>query len=141
MLLHYGVDAVYYTGKLFVAVGHVFMSRVSTVAFGTSYFVLRIVLLAKVVIGVYFNSTDEGFHSSQNLITFQEDAQTPYEASSFGLCINKYCLSSWKTLMISSILLYMMHIYWFAFLLVQVKRIIVTDGVVRDYREMEKKQE
>lgn len=134
MLLHFGVDVVYYSGKCFVEVGYVFLLPLFLVAFVVSYFVLRIVLLAKVISLCYCTRNDARFGSTDYFLAYKTEANTPYEISSFGLCINKFCLSTWHTLFASLILLYVMHIYWFTVLLIMVKRIIL------DYREMGKLQ-
>lgn len=137
MLLHDAVDVVLYVGKAFVDIGQKTISNILLGVFAVSYFVLRLVLFGNIILRNYasgFSDVDMKLGSSHYMFAYQEGASTPIEMSSIGLCMNKYCMSSYWSLCASTVILYVMHIYWFGLIIKTVRKSLLK-GSVDDVRE------
>lgn len=144
LLLHYVVDVALYPAKIGVYVGRQMMAGIFYATFVILYFVFRIVVFGKVAYyfissGITIDAFKHQVGSADYLVALREDAYTPIEVSSFGFCVNKYCVSTWWSLAFSSIALYLMHVYWMI-LLIDMSVKMIKNGRLDDHREVKKKQ-
>ena len=74
----------------------------------------------------------------QFAFSYIPNASTPFEVSSYAMCVNRYCVSSHYFLGCLVVALICLHIYWFTLIVVVIKKVVA--GQVSDPRQYEDQQ-
>lgn len=121
ILLHDAVDIFLYNAKMAHELGKETAANVLFLLFTASFFVLRLICLPFMVINVYWCLDDPrlvaNFKSAHFVFKTVTDAATPFDVSSYGICVNQYCISTLWFVLGALALLICLHVFWFSIVL------------------------
>ncbi len=91
------------------------------VLFTISFGILRLICLPYIVINAFFLLYNPEmvarFGSSHFVFKYVTDASSFAEVSSYGICVNRYCVSTLYTVLFSLAALVGLHVYWYTLVL------------------------
>jgi hypothetical protein len=128
ILLHDIGDVFLYNAKMFHTANIQSAANTSFFLFASSFFILRLVLLPYTVAHyILYPGIIELYHGTVYMFGYLPNAIWPVELSSYGICVNGYCLSTMYLLGLFVYLLVALHWYWF-YLILQVLQKALSHG-------------
>jgi len=136
LLLHDAVDIFLYSAKMFHGVNFQLLANVNFFLFTLTFAILRLGYFPYLISITLWHNYQHLFPNMHYLARYVPNAYYPFELSNYGLCVNRYCLSSyWLLVSLMSVLL-ILHCYWFCLIVRLLVRTIASGGnVPGDIRE------
>ncbi len=135
LIVHDIVDVILYNGKVIHYLKYEKLSNLLLaifIIFGLGF--LRLIYFPYLISFSFLSKGITSFSATHYLFGYLEEAHPIFEVSSYGICVAKYCLSSFRIEQAFLCVLVCLHMYWFSLACkVAYKTIIV--GKVVDIRE------
>jgi ceramide synthetase len=131
ILLHDAVDVFLYVAKSFHEAHYTTVSSVLFGLFALIFLVLRLMYFPYLVHYAYANPFYQYWPNTWYVIRDVPNTSSFFDLSSYGMCINGKCLSTYWFLFSLCCVLIVLHIYWF-YLIVQV----IIKGLMGDFHDV-----
>jgi len=136
LILHDFVDIFLYSAKAFHHMNNEMMSSALFVGFTLSFLYMRLMLLPYIIYLAISNFQGWDDPSRYFFVRYVSDSVLPVEVSDYGVCVAKYCLSTYWLLILLLCLLVTLHIFWFV-LVVKILIRTLKGTNLKDIREDE----
>lgn len=145
LILHDVVDIFLYSAKAMHSAKKQTGANILFFAFTVSFLVLRLMLFPYIVYLLAVNPNRLFWPSTHFLFRHVPNVSVPIEFSSYGLCLNRYCISTHHFLNALLLVLVVLHVYWFVLV---VKLLVKTLGAggnvpgdIRHHKKEKKKKQ
>jgi len=141
LILHDVVDIFLYSAKMMHSAKKQMSANVLFFIFTLSFFGLRLVLFPRIIYRLYTNPERLHWPGTHFLYRHVPNAASPIECSSYGLCVNQYCISTYHFLNTLLLVLLVLHVYWFSMIVkLLIKTLSAGGNVPGDIRHKKNKK-
>lgn len=111
--LHDVTDIFLYSSKFVVEVGFRPIAAVQFAGFMLCYTFLRLMYFPVLIWGLFFNKYSLEAPVNQSFFRYIPESGPIFDLDKYGMCINHYCLNTWKVCGIALLALLCLHVFWY----------------------------